>query len=294
MYKKTLFSLILTIFIILNISNNIYAKDIKGKKVYYSGKAVVLTYHHISNERFSSITVTPERFEEDVKMLKENGFNIISLSQLLMAMEGKAKLPDNAVVITFDDGIESFYKYAYKVLKKYNVPATNFIITSRTESYRPSTKDFNPLSKEEIQEMVDSGLVEIHSHTHDSHSYVYKDSSLKKGGKLATRIYDPVKKQIESRNDYLDRIEKDLYKSKELIKNYTGKDTNVLCFPFGQYNSDAINVSKKVGFKYFVTTIYGVNKENTKTKYIYRIRAGEYKIITEKLKQDIIKCGIRE
>lgn len=291
MGKKFFSSFVCFLLIIAMISNNVYANTKSKRKVYYSGKAVVLTYHHISKEPFSGITIKPEKFEADIKMLKNSGFNVISLNQLILAMEGKAKLPNNAVVITFDDGIESFYKYAYPILKKYNVPATNFIITSRTEAYKPSKKDFNPLSKQEIQEMHKSGLVEIHSHTHDSHSYVYKNVSKKKVGKLATRIYDPVTKQTESQSEYINRITNDLYKSKQVINSYIGTNTDILCFPFGQYNNDLIKTAKNVGFKYFVTTISGVNKEKSKTKFIYRIRAGEYKITTEKLKQDIIKCG---
>lgn len=64
-------------------------QTMKEKNIYYSGKAVVLMYHHISKEPFSSITIKPEKFEADVKMLKNSGFNVISLNQLLLAMEEK-------------------------------------------------------------------------------------------------------------------------------------------------------------------------------------------------------------
>lgn len=291
MGKRIFNSVMVFIVILISLNSKTFAKNMVEKNGFYSGKAVVLTYHHISKDPFSGITIKPEKFESDIKMLKNSGFNVISLNHLILAMEGKTKLPNNAVVITFDDGIESFYKYAYPILKKYNVPATNFIITSRTENYKPSNKDFNSLSKDEIQEMYKSGLVEIHSHTHDSHSYVYKDANLKQAGKLATRMYNPVTKQTESQNDYINRITNDLYKSKQVINSYIGTNSEILCFPFGQYNKDVIKVAKNIGFKYFVTTIHGVNKENSKTKFIYRIRAGEYKIKTENLKQDIIKCG---
>ncbi|MCX7695170.1 MAG: cell wall-binding repeat-containing protein, partial [Caloramator sp.] len=79
--------------------------EILNQKIYYTNKALVLMYHHIDEENYSSITIKPERFEADLKMLKEKGFNIISLRYLLLAIDGQAKLPPNAVVITFDDGL---------------------------------------------------------------------------------------------------------------------------------------------------------------------------------------------
>lgn len=262
-----------------------------SKNIYYTGKAVVLTYHHISREPFSAITIKPERFEEDLKMLKDSGFNVISLKYLVKGMNGEVKIPNNAVVITFDDGIESFYKYAYPVLKKYKMPAVNFIITSRTEAYAPSPEDFNPLSRDEIREMYDSGLVDIGSHTHNSHDLVYKNAELKTGGKLANKIYNKDRKSFESEESYIKRITEDLKTSREIIKNYTGEESDTLCFPFGHYNSKVVSAGEKVGFNHFVTTVYGNNKENSKSKYILRLRAGEVRITTEQLKKNIIDCA---
>jgi poly-beta-1,6-N-acetyl-D-glucosamine N-deacetylase PgaB len=260
-------------------------------KKYYSGKAIVLTYHHISPKSFSSITIKPERFESDLKMLVEKGFNVISLRQLINAMDGKYKLPDNAVVITFDDGIESFYKYAYPLLKKYNMPSVNFIITSRTESYSSSNNDFNPLSPGEIKEMYDSGLVDFQSHTHNSHDYVFINPQLKKGSKLAYKIYDKSTNKYESEKDYVNRIKNDLATSREIIYKYVGVYPDILCFPFGQYNKRVIVVGKSVGFKYFVTTQPGYNKENSHSIKVFRIRSGDSNLDSDKLFNNIVNTA---
>lgn len=98
-------------------------------KIYYENKAVVLTYHHIDT-RAGGITITPQRFESDLKMLKESGFNVISQRYLNECISGTKKLPQNAVVITFDDGYESFYKYAYPLLIKYNMPGVVYIVSA--------------------------------------------------------------------------------------------------------------------------------------------------------------------
>jgi biofilm PGA synthesis lipoprotein PgaB len=265
--------------------------DIPADKVYYKGRAVVLTYHHISTEPFSGITIKPERFREDLKMLKDNYFNVISFRDLTEAMDGNIKLPPNAVVITFDDGIESFYKYAFPLLKEYNMPAINFTITSRNESYSASKNDFNPLSPNEIREMYKSGIIDIGSHSHEGHDYTIKNEKGDKGGILAYRTYDISKGSYETVEAYDKRVVDDLEKSRDYIKSYTDNSTDALCFPFGHYNSNLVELSEKAGFKYFVTTVAGYNKENSKSIYIRRIRSGDAKLTPQDLKNNIISCG---
>lgn len=265
--------------------------NIPQAKTYYTGKAVVLTYHHISSKPFSSITIKPERFESDIKMLKDNYFNVISLRDMINAVMGNAKLPPNAVVITFDDGIGSFYKYAYPVLKKYNFPAVNFVITSRTESYSPSDDDFNPLGPDQIREMYKSSLIDIQSHSHDGHQYVTRNEEGKTGGYLAYRIYDKNTKTYESVDHYNGRVVDDLEKSIAIIQKYTDNKPDILCFPYGHYNSNLVDLGRKAGFNYFVTTAYGYNKEGSKTAIIKRIRSGDSNLTTSKLMQNIINCG---
>ncbi|MDF2672187.1 MAG: polysaccharide deacetylase [Clostridiales bacterium] len=256
----------------------------------YSEKAVVLTYHHISNNPFSGITITPERFEEDLKMLRDNNFNVISLRDMICGIEGNVELPENAAVITFDDGIGSFYKYAYPLLMKYNMPAVEFIITARNESYVSSDNDLNPLSPEEINEMFKSGLVDIQSHTHNSHDYIYRNAELKKGPKLTYKIYNTETSTLESDEEYISRITDDLATSREIIYKYTGVYPDMLSFPFGSYNKKVWDVGKAVGFNYFITTHPDYNKENSKSQTIYRIRSGDAVLTSDKLLKNIIDC----
>lgn len=256
----------------------------------YSQKAVVLTYHHISNNPFSGITITPERFEEDLKMLRDHNFNVISLREMISAMEGNTVLPQNAVVITFDDGIESFYKYAYPLLREYNMPAVEFIITARNESYSPTDEELNPLSPIQINEMFQSDLVDIQSHTHNSHEYVYINSELKKGPMLTYKIYNTETGVKESDEEYISRIRADLETSREMIYKYTGVYPDILSFPFGSYNTKVWKTGKEVGFNYFVTTEPGYNKENSNKATIYRIRSGDAALTPDKLLKSIIEC----
>jgi biofilm PGA synthesis lipoprotein PgaB len=265
-----------------------------GSPIYYSGKTVVLTYHNISETSKGDITITPERFESDLKMLKDNGFNVIGMRQMLEAMDGKGIMPDNAVVISFDDGIGSFYKYAFPLLKKYNLPAVNFLITSRNETYSSFAEGDRPLSPQEISEMYLSGLIDIQSHTNQSHEYVYINSELKKGAKLTHRMYDKETGTMESEEEYEARVADDLTKSRNIIYKYTRNYPDTLCFPFGLYNDKVIEIAKKCGYNYFVTTLMGTNKENSESNKILRIRSGDEKLSTDKLFNNIMEITVNK
>jgi poly-beta-1,6-N-acetyl-D-glucosamine N-deacetylase PgaB len=260
----------------------------RNYRMFYKDRAVVLTYHNINNEPQGEITIKPERFESDLKMLRDKGFNIISLRDMLNAMAGLTVMPDNAIVITFDDGLKSFYSSAYPLLLKYNMPAVNFLITSRNETYNMFNSDDGPLSPNEITEMYKSGIIDFQSHTNDSHEYVIINSNLKKGPKLVHRIYDVETKSLESTEDYEKRVSQDLTKSSETIYKYTGKYPDVLCFPFGIYNDRIIELARNCGYKYFVTTLQGCNRANSENVKIYRIRAGDEKLDTNKLFNSIL------
>jgi peptidoglycan/xylan/chitin deacetylase (PgdA/CDA1 family) len=52
---------------------------------------------------------------------------IVSLDDFLEIHRSNAAIPDNTVVLTFDDGYRSNYTEVYPILKKYKMPATIFL-----------------------------------------------------------------------------------------------------------------------------------------------------------------------
>ena len=94
----------------------------------------VLCYHHIIPEALPeslNTIVTLSEFEDQMKYLYEHGYYTASLKDIQEFLYNKQKLPEKTVVITFDDGYESNYIYAYQVLKKYDLKAVIFIIGSK-------------------------------------------------------------------------------------------------------------------------------------------------------------------
>ena len=88
----------------------------------------ILVYHRVHPDlRSDTPSLSPETFEQQMGLLAQR-WKPISLSDLVQALEGKAPLPHRAVVITFDDGTEDNFTYAFPILSRYRIPATLFMI----------------------------------------------------------------------------------------------------------------------------------------------------------------------
>lgn len=100
-----------------------------------TSKYSILLYHgvysdksELSYKNSSGKHISESEFSKQIKYVKEN-FNIISLNQISDAIEGKIKLENDSVAITFDDGFLNNYEVARPVLEKYKVPTTFYIST---------------------------------------------------------------------------------------------------------------------------------------------------------------------
>ena len=90
----------------------------------------ILMYHMVCSPKTveeAKYACPPELFEQHLRYLKSSHHMPVSLSEVeACLMSGKA-LPDNAVVITLDDGFEDNYTQAFPLLQQYGIPATIFL-----------------------------------------------------------------------------------------------------------------------------------------------------------------------
>ena len=236
--------------------------------IYYTDKFAILVYRHIDAKEGPN-TISPEHFVKQIDTLKELGYNFISLEQAANFLEGKGSIPANAVVVTFDDGYDSFYRYVYPVLKQRSIPASMFIVVRYVGV---SNGNKRRLSWEEMKEMQKDGLT-FYSHTYDSHYYVSVDSAGTKKTALAGLIYreDGSKETVA---EFRSRVEEDLRKAKELIEANLEKPSKYLALPFGIANEEAINIAQKLGHTYILTTERGLNDIKTPPSHLLRFNAG--------------------
>jgi peptidoglycan/xylan/chitin deacetylase (PgdA/CDA1 family) len=99
-----------------------------------SGNRLILMYHGVVRNQNADLSVnhlSADDFEKHIKYLSEN-FRIIPLQEIFNSSSHFE--PDKKyIAITFDDGYENNYTNAFPVLKKYNVPATIFVVTKMLE-----------------------------------------------------------------------------------------------------------------------------------------------------------------
>jgi peptidoglycan/xylan/chitin deacetylase (PgdA/CDA1 family) len=95
----------------------------------YSGNVQILTYHRVNNEFDPYFpAVPPAVFAEQMEYLASH-FSVCSLTEAVTRLQAR-DVPDNVVVITFDDGYRDNYVHAFPILRKFSIPATIFLATS--------------------------------------------------------------------------------------------------------------------------------------------------------------------
>ena len=184
----------------------------------------ILMYHHIDyGGRDSSLSVSPDNFQLQMRFLSQYDYNVISLAGLVQAKLNKEKLPRNTVVVTFDDGYEDNYTFAYPVLKKYQLPATIFVIVDAID-------EAGYLKQRQLKEMLASGIITIGSHTLS-------------GEYLPGQTKGKLKQQVES--------------SKQILKAKLSEDIEFFCYPIGGFTSQIQELLKKSGYLAACTTNRG-------------------------------------
>lgn len=201
----------------------------------------VLMYHHFdenfSYEKSSSI-ISPENFKKHMKYLNDIGYNTITFSDLGKAKKGELVLPSNPIIISIDDGYLSTYTYAYPILKELNMKANVNIVVSQVGK---TPGDYPHFDWSQGRQMLESGLIEIGSHTFNLHS--------------SKMFQAPGEKE----QDYYNRLLADFALSKFQIGENLCIDTPILCLPYGYENELILQAAKDSGFNTILTLQKGIN-----------------------------------
>lgn len=189
----------------------------------------ILTYHYIGDnpnpedKARDNLSVSPVKFDEQMKYLSEHGYNPITLDMLYQGLMGLSNLPAKPVVLTFDDGYIDFYLIAYPILKRYNLHAVSFIPTGLIgQGYY--------LTWEQIKEMDQSGLISFQAHSVNHYNLVSLNS---------------------------EQLKYQLTQSKSTLESQLGKPVNFMSYPYGTADETIWQAVKEAGYLGAVGTYYG-------------------------------------
>ncbi|CAN5466180.1 polysaccharide deacetylase family protein [soil metagenome] len=184
----------------------------------------ILAYHNFNPTVPGSMSITPEKFETQLKWLKENGYTVIPLKNLVSYLLGQnISLPAKPVVITADDGWASVYTYMLPLVRKYNIPVTLFIYPGTISHGR------HAMTWDQLKQLQQTGLFDIQGHT-------YEHPNFKQGKKrLSTDAYEKL-------------VHHELFDSKKILEEKLGTKITLLAWPFGIYNDSLEQQAANAGY----------------------------------------------
>lgn len=212
----------------------------------------VIMYHSIVYDKslVNKYVLTADQFEADLKYIRDKGYETVLMGDLIDYVHNNGNLPEKPILLTFDDGCYNHYSIVYPMLKKYNMKAVFSIIGTFTDKFT-SIREFNDsysyMSWDQVNELAQSGIVEIQNHSYDMHST---------GGKRSGVL----PKKGESKEEYKLALSKDTFKLQELIWQYTGFETNTYTYPFGLYKKSSEALMKEFGFLATLSCEEGINR----------------------------------
>lgn len=234
-------------------------------------KLPIIMYHHISESKSASgnYVIKPETFENDIRYLSQNGYKTITAKQLIEFEKKGTPLFDKSVMITFDDGYESFYAYAFDILKKYNYTAILSVIGSQADKYS-SIEDHNisysNSNWNQLKQMQDSKVVEIGNHTYNLHSFGERKGCMIKPG--------------EDEYEYSQMLRKDILLNKSKMES-RGIESYIFTYPFGKKCESAEKVIKQIGYEVSlgceekVNLLYGSNMDELQNMHRFNRPEGK-------------------
>ncbi|MEK5447652.1 polysaccharide deacetylase family protein [Paenibacillus sp. FSL R7-0331] len=214
--------------------------------IYYKDQVAVLMYHHLTGESVSLNpgVLTAGQFDEHMQLLKQEGFQVITMKQYRQFMLENALVPDNAVLLTFDDGYESFYTLAFPILQKHGYTAANFIIASDVDN--PDGKKVPKLTWEQMREMKSAGM-SFYNHTYNLHHYGIVDAEGGTRPAASNLLYINDENRNELNEEYYRRVIGDLALAERRLKEELGNIDSAIAFPYGSFNDRLLEASNSIG-----------------------------------------------
>jgi len=206
----------------------------------------IIMYHYLSEPPPGSdvyrkdLSLPPDDFRDQLQWLKDNGYESISLSDLVYFLNlGWPELPEKPIILTFDDGYIDNYTNAFPILQEFDYTATFFILTDVTNREQDGYMTWDM-----YREMSEAGMdIQVHGREHLS---------------------------MENQNDAWLLFH--LRGPSETIEAELGYKPRFLAYPSGDYDENTIRMAQQEGYWAAVTTISGSTQDKSAIYELERLR----------------------
>jgi peptidoglycan/xylan/chitin deacetylase (PgdA/CDA1 family) len=194
----------------------------------------ILMYHQVGDFRpmpsHRSTYCHYKRFAAQMRYLRTFGYTVMSFEAALRALRGERAMPARAVVLTFDDGYENFYEYAFPVLQRYRFPAMVYLLSGmlghNAEWFARDGRECPALMDRARVVQLQRAGIDFGSH---GVSHV----------KLA---------EVDEA-----RMRDEVFRSKAELEALLDQEVRHFCYPYGSYNDEVVETARVAGYKAAVT-----------------------------------------
>lgn len=186
---------------------------------------LVWMYHSVApyDEDPHEVTITPQRFEEQMRWLQRRNQRGVSISELLDARaSGRAR---GLVGLTFDDGYRDFATTALPILHQFGFTATAFVLTGRfggENEWSPRGPRKALLTADQVREIAAAGM-EIGSHGLEHVSLLEADIGV---------------------------LQAETVRSREVLEELLGSPVRGFCYPYGYLDARVVDAARVAGYDY--------------------------------------------
>lgn len=193
------------------------------------GDLLVLCYHAVSERWPASLSVTPDAFERQLRLLSRSGFKGVTFERAVtQGSDGRT------VAVTFDDAYRSVFELARPILDEAGFPATVFVPTDYPASPAqpmawdgidkwlsgPYERELRPMSWEQLGVLAETGW-EIGSHS-CSHP------------------------RLPSLTD--EDLARELNESRSAVAERLGRPCGTLAYPYGDHDERVVEAARAAGY----------------------------------------------
>mgnify|MGYP001173432431 CR=1 FL=1 len=212
-----------------------YASNIKNS-------ATVFMYHKFGVAKYPSTSVTIDQLQSHINELTMEKYNILPLNFIIDTIINDGDLPNNTIGISVDDADKSFFEVGWPLFKKNNIPVTLFVTTGTIANNNKSY-----LNWDQIRRLRNEGVtIGAHSHTH---------------AHMPDINIEEVKKEIELSN--------------QIFLKELGEIPALFAYPYGETNTEIINLLKEYKFKVAFGQHSGIINETSNMYYLPRFSLNE-------------------
>lgn len=221
-------------------SRDVYERDWSFAASDESYVAVpIIMYHSVLDGRNNDYVLPIDKLKADLDFLKSNGFNTVVMQDLINFVHYGDELPENPIMITFDDGFFNNITNGENLLKERGFRAVISIVGEFSQA-STDTGDINErysyLTWQQISEVVANGVFEVQNHSWGLHH--------------AGRGYNGAKKsRNESVEEYEKRLIADVARLQAHIFAYSGFRPTTFSYPFGANCDESERILQAFGFR---------------------------------------------